>query len=65
MLVLTIDQDEKVFIGKDVTIQVVHHKGRYMRLKIIAPMTVQVVRENAKLKTKKEGNYADTESNDR
>ena len=44
MLVLTRKALEKIQIGRDVTVTVVEIRGRYVRLGIEAPKSVQIVR---------------------
>lgn len=43
-LVLLVDHEEDVYIGEDIIVRVVHRQGRRTRIRITAPLNVQIER---------------------
>jgi carbon storage regulator len=50
MLILSLKENEKVIIGKEIRVMVLNIKGKQIRLGIEAPAGIKVLRENLTLR---------------
>lgn len=52
-LVLTMKPGDRVTIGDDTEVKIIAMQGRQVRVAIVAPKEVPILRDNAKLRQKK------------